>query len=115
LIAQNENIYSQNTYFNQTNNSNGYHYKLQRKQCVQSKKKASRRAKRFYGNPFHTVVVIPFNIYNLNLPHFQWFGFLLWDGVGLIMHALKVYGYSSNWEERKIQEIYKRGQTRKLN
>jgi hypothetical protein len=29
---------------------------------------------------------------------------------GINQHALKVYGYSSNWEERKIQEIYKRGQ-----
>jgi hypothetical protein len=26
-------------------------------------------------------------------------------GIWLVMHALQVFGYSSNWEERKIKEI----------
>ena len=39
-------------------------------------------------------------------PQFQWFWFSAvgW-GFGLTMHALKVFGYSANWEERKIKEI----------
>tara|TARA_R110000868_G_scaffold186236_2_gene428524 strand:+ start:33972 stop:35144 length:1173 start_codon:yes stop_codon:yes gene_type:complete len=71
-------------------------------------KKRVEELKGFYGNLISYCIVIPFLIF-INLrysPHFQWFWFSAggW-GFGLIMHALKVFGYSSNWEERKIQEI----------
>jgi hypothetical protein len=71
-------------------------------------KKRVDELKGFYGNLISYCCVIPFLIFiNLTFsPHFQWFWFSAagW-GFGLTMHAFKVFGYSSNWEERKIQEI----------
>jgi sensor histidine kinase YesM len=71
-------------------------------------KKRVEELKGFYGNLISYCFVIPFLIFiNLRFsPHFQWFWFSAagW-GFGLVMHAFKVFGYSSNWEERKIQEI----------
>jgi len=71
-------------------------------------KKRVEELKGFYGNLISYCCVIPLLIF-INLtysPQFQWFWFSAagW-GFGLTMHALKVFGYSSNWEERKIQEI----------
>jgi sensor histidine kinase YesM len=71
-------------------------------------KKRVEELKGFYGNLISYCCVMPVLIF-LNLwitPDFQWFWFSLcgW-GFGVIMHAFKVYGYSSNWEERKIREI----------
>ncbi|NGY38346.1 Pr2TM family membrane protein [Flavobacterium sp. XN-5] len=71
-------------------------------------KKRVQELKSFYGNLISYCIVIPILIF-INLrysPHFQWFWFSAggW-GFGLTMHALKVFGYSSDWEERKIQEI----------
>ncbi|WP_413997717.1 histidine kinase [Flavobacterium sp. W1B] len=71
-------------------------------------KKRVEELKGFYGNLISYCCVIPLLIFiNLSYsPHFQWFWFSAagW-GFGLIMHGMKVFGYSSNWEERKIQEI----------
>jgi hypothetical protein len=74
-------------------------------------KKRVEELKGFYGNLISYCCVIPLLIF-INLtysPQFQWFWFSAagW-GFGLIMHALKVFGYSSNWEERKIKEILQR-------
>ena len=74
-------------------------------------KKRVEELKGFYGNLISYCCVVPVLIY-INLtysPHFQWFWFSAggW-GFGLIMHALKVFGYSTNWEERKIQEILRK-------
>jgi len=71
-------------------------------------KKRVEELKGFYGNVISYCCVIPFLIF-INLrysPGFQWFWFsaLGW-GFGVIMHAFKVFGYSSDWEERKIREI----------
>jgi sensor histidine kinase YesM len=71
-------------------------------------KKRVQELKGFYGNIISYCCVIPFLIF-INLrysPGFQWFWFsaLGW-GFGIVMHAFKVYGYSSDWEERKIREI----------
>jgi hypothetical protein len=71
-------------------------------------KKRVEELKGFYGNLISYCCVIPVLIFiNLTyMPEFQWFWFSAagW-GFGLLMHAFKVFGYSSNWEERKIQEI----------
>ena len=74
-------------------------------------KKRVEELKGFYGNLISYCFVVPFLVY-INLtysPHFQWFWFSAggW-GFGLIMHALKVFGYSTNWEERKIQELLRK-------
>lgn len=71
-------------------------------------KKRVEELKGFYGNVISYCCVIPFLVFiNLKFsPGFQWFWFsaLGW-GFGVVMHALKVFGYSSDWEERKIREI----------
>jgi hypothetical protein len=74
-------------------------------------KKRVDELKGFYGNLLSYCIVIPILIF-INLrysPHFQWFWFSAagW-GFGLTMHALKVFGYSSKWEQRKIQEILRK-------
>ncbi|MBP6180645.1 2TM domain-containing protein [Flavobacterium sp.] len=79
-------------------------------------KKRVEELKGFYGNLISYCCVIPLLIF-INLtysPQFQWFWFSAagW-GFGLIMHALKVFGYSSNWEERKIKEILQREDRKK--
>ena len=71
-------------------------------------KKHVEEIKGFYGNLISYCCVIPFLIY-INLtysPHFHWFWFSAagW-GFGVIMHALKVFGYGTHWEERKIRDI----------
>lgn len=74
-------------------------------------KKRVEQLKGFYANLISYCCVIPFLIFiNLTFsPQFQWFWFSAagW-GFGLLMHAFKVFGYSSNWEERKIQEILRK-------
>lgn len=71
-------------------------------------KKRVEELKGFYGNIISYCCVIPFLVFiNLKFsPGFQWFWFsaLGW-GFGVVMHAFKVFGYSSDWEERKIREI----------
>ncbi|MEO8534956.1 MAG: 2TM domain-containing protein, partial [Flavobacterium sp.] len=71
-------------------------------------KKRVEELKGFYGNVISYCCVIPFLIF-INLrysPGFQWFWFsVLGWGFGVTMHAFKVFGYSSDWEERKIREI----------
>jgi sensor histidine kinase YesM len=85
-----------------TTNENSAYYKA---------KKRVEELKGFYGNLISYCCVIPFLIFiNLTFsPHFQWFWFSAagW-GFGLTMHAFKVFGYSSNWEQRKIQEILRK-------
>lgn len=71
-------------------------------------KKRVEELKGFYGNVISYCCVIPILVF-INLtysPEFQWFWFsaLGW-GFGVAMHAFKVFGYSSDWEERKIREI----------
>ncbi len=69
------------------------------------------KLKEFYGSLISYCVVIPFLAF-LNFkysPDFQWFWFPMFGwGFGLIMKALRIYGFSSNWEERKIKEIMNR-------
>jgi hypothetical protein len=71
-------------------------------------KKRVEQLKGFYGNLISYCCVIPILIFvNLTyMPQFHWFWFSAggW-GFGLTMHAFQVFGYGSNWEERKIQEI----------
>ncbi len=74
-------------------------------------KERVREIKEFYGNLLSYCLVIPFLIF-INLktyPQFQWFWFpaLGW-GLGLSIHAFTVFGYGSNWEEKKIQEIMRK-------
>jgi 2TM domain/Histidine kinase len=71
-------------------------------------KKRVEELKGFYGNLISYCCIIPILIFiNLTyMPEFQWFWFstLGW-GFGLTMHAFKVFGYSTNWEQRKIREL----------
>jgi len=71
-------------------------------------KKRVEELKGFYGNVISYCCVVPLLVFiNLRFsPGFQWFWFsaLGW-GFGVTMHAFKVFGYSTDWEERKIREI----------
>lgn len=71
-------------------------------------KKRLEELKGFYGNLISYCIVIPVLIViNLSyMPEFQWFWFSLggW-GFGLVMHAFKVFGYSSKWEEKQIAAL----------
>lgn len=82
-----------------------------------SAKKRVEELKGFYGNLISYCVVIPILIaVNLiYMPKFHWFWFSAcgW-GFGLTMHALKVFGYGSKWEERKIQEILNKNNEKSL-
>lgn len=78
--------------------------------------RASRRVKEikeFYGSLISYCIVIPVLVF-INFrtfSGFQWFWFpMLGWGMGLVFHAFRVFGYGSSWEERKIQEILKKGQ-----
>ena len=66
--------------------------------------------KGFYGNLISYCCVIPVLVaINVNTTDFQWFWFpVLGWGMGLTFHAIEVFGYGKNWEERKIQEILKK-------
>lgn len=64
--------------------------------------------RKFYTSLISYCLVIPLLIFiNLKFSsQFQWFWFPAFGwGFGLIMKGLRVFGYSSNWEERKIQQI----------
>jgi hypothetical protein len=76
-----------------------------------SAKKQVEKIKEFYGSLISYCLIIPFLIF-INLTysrgyHWFWFPMLGW-GLGLVMKGFKVFGYSSNWEERKIQEILRK-------
>ncbi len=76
-----------------------------------SAKRKVDQIKRFYTSLISYCLIMPFLIF-INLKNnsgFQWFWFPMFGwGFGLVMKGLRVYGYSSNWEERKIQEILKK-------
>ncbi|MDC8106030.1 2TM domain-containing protein [Chryseobacterium sp. PTM-20240506] len=74
-------------------------------------KKAVRRVKElkaFYGNLTSYCLVIPF-LFVLNLltsPDHLWFYWpMLGWGIGIIVHAINVFGIGKEWEERKIKEL----------
>lgn len=73
-----------------------------------SAKQKVEELKGFYGSLISYCVIIPFLIF-INLKYsggFQWFWFPAFGwGFGLVMKGLRVYGFSSKWEERKIQEF----------
>ena len=76
--------------------------------------KAAKRVeelKGFYSNLISYVIVIPFlafiNYYTS--PQYLWFIWpMLGWGFGLSIHALKTYGIGRNWEEKQIQKILDR-------
>ncbi len=74
-------------------------------------RKAARRVKDlkgFYSNLISYCVVIPFLIF-VNLytsPKYFWFWWpMLGWGLSLVLNAVKIFGISSNWEEKQIQKI----------
>ena len=79
-------------------------------------KKRVEELKGFYGNLISYCCVIPFLIF-INLwftPGFHWFWFSVFGwGFGTVMHAFKVFGYSTNWEERKIRAILEKENNKK--
>jgi two-component system, LytTR family, sensor kinase len=79
-------------------------------------KQRVKEMKEFYGNLISYCVVIPFLIF-INYStywEFKWFWFpLLGWGLGVVIHGFTVFGYGSNWEERKIREIMEKDEESK--
>lgn len=76
-------------------------------------KQRVKEMKEFYGNLISYCVVIPFLIFINYYTYwdFQWFWFPLFGwGIGLTIHGFSVFGYGSDWEERKIREIMEKEQ-----
>lgn len=78
---------------------------------TQAYKKATKRVKElkgFYGNLTSYCLVIPFLV-ALNLltsPHHLWFYWpMLGWGIGIVAHAVSVFGIGKEWEEKKIREL----------
>ncbi len=74
---------------------------------IRAKKRVD-ELKGFYGNIVAYCVVIPFLIF-INYQTawgYKWFWFPLFGwGLGIVIQAFTVFGYGSDWEERKIREI----------
>ena len=76
-------------------------------------KQRVKEIKEFYGNLISYCVVIPFLVFVNYYTYweFQWFWFPLFGwGLGLMFHGFSVFGYGSDWEERKIQELMEKEQ-----
>jgi len=74
---------------------------------IRAKKRVD-ELKGFYGNIIAYCVVIPFLIFvNYQTSwHYKWFWFPVFGwGLGVVIQAFTVFGYGSDWEERKIREI----------
>ncbi len=73
-------------------------------------KKRVEELKGFYGNVVAYCVVIPFLIfinYRTSWDH-KWFFYPMFGwGIGVVIQAFIVFGYGSDWEERKIREFMK--------
>jgi uncharacterized protein YhhL (DUF1145 family) len=80
-------------------------------------KKRFEKIKAFYGHLVIYFCVIPVVIL-INLkytPEFQWFWYsVIGGGIPLLIHALKVFVFNGNWEEKKIQEILKKEEIKKV-
>lgn len=73
--------------------------------------RASKRVKElkgFYGNLISYCIFIPFlifiNLWTSSQYHWFWWPVLGW-GIGVISHALQVFGIGRSWEEKQIRKI----------
>ena len=73
--------------------------------------------KEFYGNLTSYGIVISFlAILNLmTAPGYLWF---LWPalgwGIGIVFHAISVFGIGKSWEERKIRELMEKDEKQRI-
>lgn len=64
--------------------------------------------KGFYSNLVAYILVIPFLIFINYMTYwgYQWFWFpMVGWGLGVAIHALVTFGFGTDWERRKIEEI----------
>ena len=96
-IMETTNNYSENTAYNRAKNQ-------------------VEKLKGFYGNLTSYCIIIPLLIF-INLitdsRHLWFFWPMAGWGFGLTFHALSVFGLTSNWEERKINELMKKNNEQK--
>ena len=85
-------------------------------QAYQRAIERAKELKRFYS---HLGTYIVMNIFFFVLNYFTSYGHwwfywpLLGWGLAIAMKAMKVYGFGSDWEERKAKEIYEKEQNKK--
>ena len=67
-----------------------------------------KKLKSFYSHIISYVVLIPFWIF-INYKtswNFKWFWIpVIIMGISILIHAFKLFGYSNDWEERKLKEF----------
>ncbi|NJB72092.1 putative membrane protein [Saonia flava] len=71
-------------------------------------KKRVKEVKGFYTHIIAYIVLIPIWIFINYMTYwdFKWFWFpVVGMGISIIVHAIKVYGYGKDWEERKMKEL----------
>lgn len=76
--------------------------------AYQNASKRVKELKGFYGNLTSFCLIIPFlivvNLWTAPQYHWFWWAIMGWS-IGLISHALRVFGIGGNWEEKQIQKI----------
>ncbi|OOG65807.1 2TM domain-containing protein [Flavobacterium sp. A45] len=83
-------------------------------------RKRMEEIKGFYMN-LRSFIMVNFLLIAINLitsPHHLWFYWpLLWWGIGLVYHGIKVFNYmpffSKDWEERKIKKFMEKDEQKK--
>jgi hypothetical protein len=85
-------------------------------------RKAKARVRDLKGFYVHLTVYVLVNLVLLTInlltsPHRLWFVWpLMGWGIGLVLHALRVFGWGrrsgEDWEERKTNELMERGENR---
>lgn len=94
--------------------------KYQEEERYYKARKRVEEIKGFYGN-LTAYIVVNIGLFVLNLltsPKHLWFYWpLLWWGIGVLFHGLKVFNYmpffSKDWEEKKINEFMKEEKSNK--
>lgn len=83
----------------------------QEQERLNSFQRAQERVEEIKGFYTHLIAYLLINPFLILINYFtywdfQWFWFPLFGwGIGLATHALKVYGFGSQWEEKKIRKL----------
>jgi hypothetical protein len=71
-------------------------------------KKRVKKLKDFYSHTIAYIFFTPLWIYinYISYWEFKWFWFpVIGMGISVVIHAFIVFGYNSDWEERKLKEF----------
>ena len=89
---------------------------IDEQQAYQRAIERAKELKKFYGHlGLYIVFSLFFFILNVTTSNGHWWFYwpMLGWGLGVAINAVKVFAYSSDWEERKAKEIYEKEQNKK--